>query len=63
MTAPVMTAHVIATGRDAGMFVTHGPDGHAWLLKRTTEETALRDGLAYFLATRDLDVAGRWVTK
>ena len=55
-----MMAHVIATGRDAGMFVAHGPDGHAWLLKRMTEDAAIRDGLAYFLATRAL-VGGRWV--
>lgn len=43
------------------LYVAHGPDGHTWLLKRGTEAAAHRDGLAYFLATRELDAAGRWV--
>lgn len=47
-------------GQRATMYVAHGPDGHTWLLKRTTSDAALRDGLAYFLATRTL-VSGKWV--
>ena len=43
------------------MYVAHGPDGHTWMLKRLTKESALRDGLAYFLETRELDAGGRWV--
>ena len=68
-TEPKMTARLILDSsgcalsghRPVPMYVADGPDGHTWLLKRTTEEAALRDGLAYFLATRELDANGRWV--
>ncbi len=45
----------------ATLWVAHGPDGHHWLLARTTQRDAMQDGLAYFLATRSLDASGRWV--
>jgi len=62
--APKMTARLILDGHDRiPMYVADGPDGHVWLLKRTTEDAALRDGLAYFLATRELDGSGRWVLR
>lgn len=44
------------------MFIADGPPGHEALLARTTHETAARDGLAYFTATRVL-VDGQWVLK
>lgn len=44
------------------VWFAHGPDGHTYLLKRLTEEAALRDGLTYFLETRTFDTTiGRWV--
>lgn len=43
------------------LYFAHGPDGHTHLVKRLTREAALRDGLAYFLETRQLDASGRWV--
>ena len=59
------TAHLIETQEvntsDGVMYVAHGPDGHVWLIKRTTREAALRDGEAYFLATRIKGEDGRWV--
>lgn len=65
--APKMTARLVARlvhvvrGRNrAPMYVVDGPDGHGALLMRTTEDAALGDGLAYFLATRTLGVDGRW---
>ena len=45
------------------MYVAHGLDGHRWLLKRLTEEAALRDGLAYFLSYYELDACGRWALR
>lgn len=42
------------------MWVAHGPDGHDWLLKRLTKEAAERDGLAYFLETREIGPDGHW---
>lgn len=64
--APAMTIEPIEvvdplTRARTPMFVAHGPDGHVWLLKRLTREAALRDGLAYFLETCELDASGRWV--
>lgn len=63
---PTITAEQIEvtnpiTRERTTMYVAHGPDGHTWLLKRLTEEAALRDGIAYFLKTRELDAIGRWV--
>lgn len=67
VTTPTMTARRIqdTSGWNPSgltLYVADGPDGHTWLLKRTTEADALRDGLAYFMATRKLDASGRWVT-
>lgn len=41
------------------VFVAHGPDGHTWLLTRTTAAAAARDGHTYFMSTRVLH-KGRW---
>lgn len=63
---PTMTAELIDvvdpfTRARTPMWVAHGPDGHTWQLKRFTKEAALRDGLAYFRETCELDASGRWV--
>ena len=47
------------TTREGLIFVAHGPGGHHWLLGRLTAAAARADGLAYFMATREL-VDGRW---
>lgn len=64
--APTITAELIEVfdwfaACRVKFYVAHGPDGHVWLLKRSTKEAALRDGLAYFLETRERDASGRWV--
>jgi hypothetical protein len=55
------TGCALSGKRPVPMYVADGPDGHVWLLKRLTEDAALRDGLAYFLAYYELDASGRWV--
>lgn len=60
ITARAVEARDPLSGARHQWFVADGPDGHAWLLKRTTEEAALVDGLAYFLATRTWDNC-KWV--
>lgn len=65
-TTPEITAEMVEvfdwiSASRITLYFAHGPDGHTHLVKRLTREAALRDGLAYFLETRELDASGRWV--
>lgn len=57
---PKSTRDIPGYSHYLGGYVAHGPDGHRWLLWRTTEAAALADGRAYFLATRVHD-GTKWV--
>jgi len=51
---------------DSGLviYVADGPDGHLSLLARGSEAEAVRDGLEYFLRTREYSTASkRWVIR
>lgn len=61
MPTPVITTTEFFSKIEAcTMHMAHGPDGHTHLLARRTAESALRDGLDYFLDSR-VYVDGKWV--
>ena len=77
-TNDAVTSHLGALGGEAGVVIVAGTgvialaagedgtwarsDGHGSLLARLSPESAARDGLAYFLTTRELR-NGHWVLK
>jgi hypothetical protein len=58
--APTISVRRAMTHEGVPCYIASGPDGHADLVARGTEADARRDGLAYFLATREWD-GTRWV--
>lgn len=59
---PVVEARQLVTADRRIIWMADGPDGHSSLLSRGSKEQAERDGLEYFLRTRERR-GGEWVIR